>query len=104
MCKVCEGNIGIEQTTSVQILIIIVITLLATASVVAGLKRGIQMLSFVAFGLSAFILFSVLFLDETWYIMNVLTSTFGYYIWYLPKISFHTDAREELTKPNGGAP
>lgn len=101
---VCEGNTGLEESTGVQIAIIIVITLLATASVVAGLKRGIQMLSFVAFGLSAFILFTILFLDETWYIMNVLTSSLGYYLWYLPKISFHTDAWEELTQPQGGSP
>merc|ERR1719195_2399940 len=43
-------------------------------------------------------------MDETWYILNVLTSAFGYYLWYLPKISFHTDAWEELSLPNGGAP
>jgi len=36
--------------------------------------------------------------------MNVITSTFGYYLWYLPKISFHTDAWEELSPMEGGAP
>lgn len=105
--QICEGNIGLEENTMVQIIIIIVITLLATASVVAGLKRGIQVLSLIAFGLSLFILLSILFMDETWYIMNVLTSAFGYYLWYLPKISFHTDAWEELgaaMEGNGGAP
>jgi len=104
MCEVCEGNVGLEVNPTTQVVIIVAITLLATASVVAGLKSGIQRLSFIAFGLSAFILFSILFMDETWYIMNVLTSSLGYYLWYLPKISFHTDAWEELDLINGGAP
>jgi len=101
------GLVGLEQSTSAQIWIIVVITLLATASVVLGLKRGIKMLAEIAFGLSLFILISVLFMDETWYILNALTSTLGYYLWYLPKISFHTDAWEELGSAQqglGGAP
>lgn len=105
--RICEGNTGLEEHKNVQVCIIIGITLLATASVVMGLKRGIQVLSFVAFGLSVFILVAILFMDETWYILNVLSSSFGYYLWYLPKISFHTDAWEELGAASlglGGAP
>lgn len=105
--RICEGNTGLQEDKNVQVCIIIGITLLATASVVMGLKKGIQVLSFVAFGLSVFILLAVLFMDETWYILNVLTSSFGYYLWYLPKISFHTDAWEELGAASlglGGAP
>ena len=49
--------------------IIVVITLFATASLVLGLKRGIQSLSMMAFGLSPFILLGVLFMDHTWYIL-----------------------------------
>jgi len=101
------GRLGIEESTQTQVLIIVVITLLATGSVVMGLKRGIKALSMIAFGLSFFILLSVLFMDQTWYILDALTSAFGYYLWYLPKISFHTDAWEELGKGSdglGGAP
>merc|ERR1719162_190544 len=103
----CNGRLGLEEGPDAQIGIIIVITLLATASVVAGLKRGIATLAQIAFALSLFILLSVLFMDDTWYILNALTSTFGYYLWYLPKISFHTDAWEELgaaAEGLGGAP
>merc|ERR1712048_139597 len=42
-----------------------------------------------------------------WYILNALTSSLGYYLWYLPKIAFHTDAWEELGSASdglGGAP
>merc|ERR1719343_1728515 len=92
----CSGRVGLEEGTDVQIGIIIVITLLATGSVVMGLKRGIAALSQIAFALSLFILLSIIFMDNTWYILNALTSSFGYYLWYMPKISFHTDAWEEL--------
>jgi choline-glycine betaine transporter len=103
----CNGNTGLEENTNTQIAIIVVITLFATGSVVLGLKRGIAALSKIAFGLSLFILLSILFMDNTWYILNALTSAFGYYLWYLPKISFHTDAWEELglaAEGAGGAP
>jgi len=99
----CKGTSGIELGTTAQVWIIVIITLLATGSVVAGLKRGIQGLSLIAFTLSLFIIISILFMDETWYILNALTSTFGYYLWYLPKISFHTDAWEELGTVTGKA-
>jgi choline-glycine betaine transporter len=102
-----DGAIGIEESQKTQALIILCVTLLATASVVLGLKRGIKMLANIAFGLSFFILLSVLFLDEPWYILNANTSAFGYLLWYLPKISFHTDAWEMLGSASealGGAP
>mmetsp|Transcript_76484 Transcript_76484/g.167057 ORF Transcript_76484/g.167057 Transcript_76484/m.167057 type:complete len:764 (-) Transcript_76484:203-2494(-) len=103
----CSGRAGIEVNRDTQCIIIVVISGFAIASVILGLKAGIAMLSQAAFILSFFILVGVLFLDETWYILNALTSTLGYYIWYLPRISFHTDAWEELGKASdglGGAP
>jgi len=102
-----DGAIGIEEKTHVQVWIIVFITFLATLSLVLGLKRGIKWLANIAFALSFFILLSIVFLDEPWYILNSITSAFGYYLWYLPKISFHTDAWEELGSANqglGGAP
>jgi len=103
----CTGNTGMEVNRDTQCVIIVIITAMAVTSVILGLKAGIALLSQIAFILSFFILFAILFLDETWYILNALTSTLGYYIWYLPKISFHTDAWEELGKASdglGGAP
>jgi len=100
--KYPEGRHGIEVKPSAQVWIIVVITLCATLSLVIGLKKGIKWLANIAFGLSFFILVSVVFLDETWYIFNAVTSAFGYYLWYLPKISFHTDAWEELGTASHG--
>merc|ERR1719450_574221 len=96
-----------ENNRNTQVCIIALITVLATMSLVLGLKRGIKWLANIAFALSLFILLSVVFLDEPWYILNANTSAIGYYLWYLPKISFHTDAWEELGSASqglGGAP
>jgi hypothetical protein len=42
----------------------------------------------------------VLFMGETAFVLNAICSTIGYYIWFLPKISFHTDAFELLGPAN----
>lgn len=103
----CKGNTGMEVGTGSQIVIVVCLTSLATISVVLGLKRGLKVLSQAAFFSGTWILLCILFMDETWYILNALTSAIGYYMWYLPKLSFHTDAWEELGSAAmglGGAP
>jgi len=103
----CTGRVGLEVNQTTECLLIVVITACAIGSVVMGLKKGIAFLSQLAVVLSVFIVLSILFLDETWFILNTLTSALGYYIWILPKVSFHTDAWEELGAASsgmGGAP
>jgi len=50
-----------------QVCIILVITTIATGSVVTGLRSGLKTLSQVTFILGNILLFSLLFLDNTWY-------------------------------------
>lgn len=50
-----------------QVCIILVITFTATGSVVTGLRSGLKTLSQVTFILGNILLFSLLFLDNTWY-------------------------------------
>ena len=89
-----DGRTGMEVNTDTQVVIIWIVTVLATASVVAGLQMGIRRIAQVTFGLGMFLMLSVLFLGHTEFILNLIVETFGYYLWYLPKISFHTDAFE----------
>jgi len=87
---------GVQANMATQALIIVIITLMATTSVVSGLNYGIQELSRLGFAMSIFLLLFVLFTGDTVFQMNLTIQTFGYYIWYLPKIAFHTDAFEFL--------
>jgi len=89
-----KGRAGIAYNTEMQIAIIWVITAMATVSVVSGLRNGIRRISQVCFVLGMFLLLSVLFMGHTEFILNLIVETFGYYLWYLPKIAFHTDAFE----------
>mmetsp|Transcript_4035 Transcript_4035/g.13163 ORF Transcript_4035/g.13163 Transcript_4035/m.13163 type:complete len:763 (-) Transcript_4035:1296-3584(-) len=92
--KLNEGRTGIEFSTRAQIAIIWVVTACATCSVVSGLKAGIQFLSNVTFAAGCFLLLCILFMDDTVVVLNSIVSSFGYYLWYLPKIAWHTDAWE----------
>jgi len=107
VCGEGKESYGVQVNVETQIVIIIIITVLATASVVSGLNRGIVNLSRVNFALGMSLLLMVLFLGETYFCLDSIVQAFGYYLWYILKISFHTDAFERLGGKDmglGGAP
>ena len=83
-----------------RIIIIWVITAMATISVVSGLKVGIRRLSEICFGLGMFLMLFVFFRGNTWYFLNVYVQGIGYYIQYAIELSFHTEAYAQ----DGNAP
>lgn len=95
-----EGRLDITYSTKSQITIIWIVTAMATISVVSGVGAGIKLLSNITFVLGTFIMIFMLFAGDTVFILNATTSAFGYYLWYLPKIAFHTDAFEMLDELN----
>jgi choline-glycine betaine transporter len=102
-----QEGYGVQTNTLWQTCIIVAITLLATISVMSGMKKGIVMLSRMAFGLGCFLLFFILFAGDTWYMLNLFTQALGYYIWYLPRLAMYSDAMELLggkEMGRGGAP
>ena len=90
-----------DQLTQTACWIIGIITMCATASVVAGLDVGIKSVSYVAFMLGNFLILVVFCLDETWYILNVLVSSLGFHLQHIIEISFDTDAFAQLRPGNG---
>mmetsp|Transcript_57333 Transcript_57333/g.134407 ORF Transcript_57333/g.134407 Transcript_57333/m.134407 type:complete len:917 (-) Transcript_57333:164-2914(-) len=106
-CGPGEESYGIQINVFTQILIILFITCMATLSVVSGLGQGIKNLSRCNFALGMFVLLMVLFMGETYFCLDVIVQTLGYYIFYFFKIGFHTDAFERLGSMSfglGGAP
>ena len=90
--------------TSVNVSIIWVITLFATISVVSGLKKGIKILSGLGFSLGCFIMFLVFVMEKTYYQMNLLVQTTGYYLqWCIFQLPFWTDAFGSLKEGEGRA-
>ncbi|XP_001640076.2 glycine betaine transporter 1 [Nematostella vectensis] len=93
-------NSAIEESKMNQVIIIWVITALATVSVISGLKVGIRRLSEICFSVGMFIFLVVFFYDDTWYLLNVFVQSIGYYLQWIVQIGFHTDAFAQM----GNAP
>ena len=91
-----KGKIGLEFNVRTQCWIVFFVTLAATVSVSLGLKRGIAVLSYVAFGMGMILVTSVLFMDDTMHILDAMSTSFGNYLWSLPKIAGECDAWARL--------
>ncbi len=88
------------QTQFIQIILIALITAMATASVVLGLDNGIRRLSELNMKFALVILLFVLAVGPTLYILNSFVQNIGNYLQALPKISFWTEAYQETNWQN----
>jgi len=86
-----EQLFGVPVSTGVQVSLIAGITALATLSVVTGLKGGIRLLSSFNMGLAGLLLLFVLIFGPTVYILDLFTSSLGYYLQKLPGTSLLID-------------
>ena len=93
-------NNQIEETLQNHIIAIWGITVVATASVVSGLKLGIRRLSEVCFAIGMLLMLVVFFYDDTWYMLNLYVQSCGNYLQWIVQLGFHTDAFAQL----GNAP
>lgn len=71
-------DIGVNQNT--QTAIIWVITLMATISVVSGVKMGIRRISELNFSLGQILMFVMMFQEDTWYLLNTTVQSIGFYL------------------------
>jgi len=83
---------GIVTSTGLQLSVIAGIMMIATASVVSGVSRGVRLLSEMNFWLSIAAVFFLLTLGPTQYLIAVTIEATGEYIHNLLRMSFHTNA------------
>lgn len=83
---------GIVNSTELQLTVIAGIMMIATASVVSGVSRGVRLLSEMNFWLSIAAVFFMLILGPTQYLIGVTIEATGDYIQNLLRLSFHTNA------------
>jgi choline-glycine betaine transporter len=76
--------------------IITLVTVVATFSVLTGLDKGIKFLSKVAFSLGCIVLLCAIYADNTWYVLNVMVQTTGYYLQYVIQVGFDCEAFQQL--------
>ncbi|QYY35274.1 BCCT family transporter [Ruficoccus sp. ZRK36] len=82
---------GIGISVTIQIILIVVITGMATLSVVAGLDGGVKRLSEINMGLAAIFMVFLLLAGPTIYILSGFTQNIGSYLTILPELSFWTE-------------
>ncbi|MBU9711277.1 glycine betaine uptake BCCT transporter [Evansella tamaricis] len=80
-----------NNTTGLQMMIILVITVLYMASSLTGLDRGIKILSKTNIILAVILMMFLLFSGPTNFIMNSFTQTLGGYVQNLIRMSFQLD-------------
>ena len=71
---------GLPDAANMQVIIIIVITLIATVSVVSGISKGIKWLSEANIYVSALLLLAITLIGPTGYILSTYLSGMGIYV------------------------
>lgn len=79
-----------DSSTLLKVVLVIVITLIATASVVSGLDKGIRVLSNVNLIMAAAFMMIILILGPTLFILRDLVASTGSYIQNFVSMSFQT--------------
>mmetsp|Transcript_22047 Transcript_22047/g.56275 ORF Transcript_22047/g.56275 Transcript_22047/m.56275 type:complete len:1013 (-) Transcript_22047:54-3092(-) len=85
-----------DSSLNAQYTIIACITLLATLSVLTGIDRGIKYLAKAAFLMGMIVMLVVLMGDNTWYLLNVMVQTTGYYLANVVQVGFDCEAFQGL--------
>jgi choline/glycine/proline betaine transport protein len=88
---------GIEISTTVQVILIAVITAFATMSVVSGLDGGVKRLSEGNMALAGIFMLLMLILGPTVMILGGFTQNLGYYLTKLPQLSLWTETFQKTT-------
>ena len=78
-------------STAWQVALIAIITGIATLSVMAGLDKGVKLLSQLNMGLAALFMLFLLIVGPTIYILGGFTQNLGYYFTILPELSLWTE-------------
>ncbi len=78
---------GVPEGQTTQIVLVVVITLIALVSVVAGLDAGVKRLSEINMALAALLLLAVIVLGPTLVILSGVLDNLGAYLQYLPALA-----------------
>ena len=88
---------GIDVNPTTQVIIIAIITALASISVMTGLKGGVKRLSEFNMGLAGIFMLFFLIVGPTIYILSGFVQNLGFYITKLPQLSLWTETFRETT-------
>lgn len=81
---------GVENTTTLQVIIVLAITAVAVTSVMLGIDKGIRNLSLINLWIAFALMLFVFFFGPTRALLNSVATDIGSYIQSLPGMSFDT--------------
>ncbi len=90
-----EYVFGLENTTTLQVYIIIAVTAVAVVSVVLGIDRGVKVLSQFNIQVAALFLVFILIVGPTLFILGSFVQNIGHYFQNFPSYSSWTQSYEE---------
>lgn len=93
---------GIEFNSTVQVVLIVIITFMATLSVVSGISKGIKLLSQANTVISTIFLLTILLLGPTGYILSTYLSSMGIYLKDFVNIGLFTAVQTDDIAWQGG--
>lgn len=82
---------GWNNDTSLRLAILGALTIVAVVSIVAGLDKGVKMLSNINIGMAVGLLAFVLITGSTLFLLRGIVETFGLYLSNLPRLAFWND-------------
>ncbi|MEX0610392.1 MAG: BCCT family transporter [Balneolaceae bacterium] len=86
---------GLENTTTLQVIIIIGVTAVAVVSVVLGIDKGVKVLSEFNIRLAGLFLLFILIVGPTLFILGSFVQNLGHYVQKFPTLAFWTQSYEE---------
>ena len=93
---------GWSNDTTLQVLIIVVLTTVATTSIVRGLDKGVKLLSNINIGMAiALMIFVLLTGGMTLFLIREMFETTGNFVAALPELMLWNDALADVTKDDG---
>jgi choline/glycine/proline betaine transport protein len=90
-----EYVFGLENTTTLQVIIIIGVTAIAVVSVVLGIDKGVRVLSEFNIRTAALFLLFILVVGPTLYILGSFVQNIGHYAQNFPSFAFWTQSYED---------
>ncbi|OPJ56268.1 BCCT family transporter [Alkalithermobacter paradoxus] len=86
--------LGIPFSVNIQVILIIIITLMATLSVVSGIDKGVKILSELNIKIALIFMVCILLLGPTPYIIRLFSNALGVYLNDFVKSSFYISLKD----------
>ena len=91
LAEALSQMLGIEHTTNVDLIVVVIWTAIFTISVMLGLRKGIKILSDINV-VAVFVLCSLIFvMGPTFFMVNMFTDSIGMMVDNFARMSFYTD-------------